>query len=233
MPSVIGTAANNYNAGGSGALTVAHNSGAAGNGRKCMVAFMYEFDATQTANAPTYNGTSLTQFAVLGTSISTTGFLRCYRLLDASLADGSNTFSITRASAQDELMFWVQTFDDVNQTTPLSGAQSASGNSNTATIPAITLPGGSDWAVGGLAAFDGAGYTTTASDTSVGSVNGTVSASGYAMQRGTDANLSWTLTNTPDWFVLGAALIHDAGGGATIYNRNPFGNPLFNSRIIQ
>lgn len=213
MPSVIGTAVSLQSLlGGPSAATVAHDSGGAGNGRKCLVAGVGVYDsASDDHNAPTYNGVTMTLFGSSGTDITSQGIIRLYYLV--APANGSNTFSITRAGNNEELEAWIQTFDDVNQTTPMSGLQTTSGNGATATIPTITLPGGSDWGIGFAAAYDGAGTAWTESDTLIGEVDGTAGYTGFAMQRG-NADLSWSVTNTPDWLVIGGALIHDGGGSS-------------------
>lgn len=207
MPTLSGTPTSIIDAGAD--TTYSFNMPATGDRRAVVVeAFAYDTTDTATISGVTYDGVAMTKVgSTVGDVDGAVGIMESFILVNP--ATGANDVVVTCSEFMVELSSSASGWVDVNQTTPTSAHETATGSSASPdTTPTVS---GSDVGIGMLSFFGSATNAATASDTELTADSATGASSGIASQYG-DGTLSWTLDGTADWLSLGFALTHDAGG---------------------
>lgn len=182
-----------------------HTTAALTNGYAQVIAWMN--NATTTVTACSFGGQAC---ARIGTSVA--GPNSCIEVwgLKNPPNNGSEAVSIT-FSTSDYFRAAAMTWDGVDQTTPVSGETSNTGNGESASISVTSTSG--NVAVGTLG--EGAGKVTTADQTRdypTAGVNQPLC--GEHTNGSGSTTLSWSWTGATDWFAHGFSL-NAAGGGPT------------------
>lgn len=192
-----------------------------------------------TVTAITYNGVSL---GAARNDVANAAYVRTYQFAMANPAVGSNTLSVTlSATSTYHLVLGAVSATAVDQTTPVRVGSPATAQADNAS-PTVNVSSATDDLVvdaitvtqssgTGVAPAAGAGqtqrYTQTAAYSGVG---------GSTEPGAATVTMSWTTTGigAPEWAIAALSLQNvGGGGGATIYNRTVFDNPIFQSRVIQ
>jgi hypothetical protein len=192
---------------------------ATGTNRILVVAtFIYHSSGELSVSGVTYNGVAMTAAGAGYGTISDSGQLRYWYLLNPPTGSSYNIVAtLSGAGTCEEMAIMAQAFSDVDQTTPFGSQVGTNGTNSAASTGTVSLAG-SDIALAVWSGYDAAGaYTITPNGTGIvedenGNFNTTL-----GFQSRTNATLGWAHSVSVDSFQqLSIPLKHAAGGGSAI-----------------
>ena len=196
--------------GASNTLTVSHTLNSATNGAAVACAM------SRTAAAPTsvtYNGSAMTQ---VGTTVTVDAVVTVtmWRILTASMGAGTYNLVIDWGATSSDHVGGIVSFTGVHQTTPVSGAATATGSSSTASV---TVTSATDNM--GVSCVVGKNRVVTSLDTSRWTQAGSDGYGESTIAGAASVVLDWTLTVSDSWGIIGASVDQAAGAAGPIRHR--------------
>ena len=152
------------------AVTTSDNAGspasfshtASGSNRLAVAMIVFQKDSTAVNGTPTYGGSNMTKFTEFDPvgAADAIGKIEIWYIVAPALL--AQTVSIAWTATGDDAIIAVASFTGVDQTTPLSGAATAEGNSTT---PSVAVVSGTDDLVVDVVESEGLSSTAGASQT--------------------------------------------------------------------
>jgi hypothetical protein len=194
------------------ALTIA----ATGSNRALVVgAFIYSGSGAASITGVTYNSVAMTAAAAGYGTITDTGTLRYWGLVNPGTGSSFNIGVTIAGGTAEELIICGQAFTDVDQTTPF-GTQVGTNGTNSTTSTGTVSISGSDLALAMWSGYDAASAVTlTPNGTGiVEDENDQFTGTSFGFQYRANGTLGWTMSPAVDSFQqLSIPLKHAGGGG--------------------
>lgn len=197
-------------AGASNTLTVSHTLNSVTNGAAVACAM------SRTTAAPTsvtYNGAAMTQ--VGGTvTIDSLVTVTMWRILTAGMAAATHDLVIDWGATSTDHVGGIVSFTGVDQTTPVSGAATATDFSATAAVTVTSATGNM-----GVSCVVGKNRVVTSLDTSRWTQTGNDGYGESTIAGAASVVLDWTLTAADTWGIVGASVDQSGGTAAPVRHR--------------